>query len=574
MPIKKLPKNVSSKIAAGEVVERPVSVIKELIENAIDAQSSSISIKIKGAGRKLIEVSDNGVGIPHDEIALSVERYATSKIISADDLQLVRTLGFRGEALASIAAVSRFIIESRHEKSETGIEMRIEGGDIVERKEIGRSTGTKITVADLFFNVPARLKFLKSDRTERSLINRVIARYALYYATIQFSLFQDGKQVLLSSGGGDRTEILSKIFSVDTAKKMVPVSYNDEYLSLSGYTSPFSLTRASRKEIFFFINGRLVADSGITAAITKSYQGLIMVGRYPISALFIDIDPKELDVNVHPTKTEIRLKDPSGVFSAVHTAVRKTISAYALTPTIPMAVWKNWEKEELPVYENQLLPASQGGVIESGSAENTGILSGTVQLPMLRLIGQLGQTYLAAEGPDGLYLIDQHAAHERILFEKLLSVNDSGMENSQLLLEPCVLKIPDMDAEDLHKKIVFSREVGFKIEDFGPNTIKILGIPQILSKHDPEFIFINFIEAGDDEQKDLLDQEKKEVMVKRICKRLAVKAGQTLSASEQQQMILDLENCRNPRTCPHGRPTIIHISVNTLERRFGRTGSI
>ncbi len=575
MPIKKLPQNVASKIAAGEVVERPVSVIKELIENAIDAQATEITIKIEDAGRKLIEVSDNGIGILSSEITLAIERYATSKIDCAEDLQQIKTLGFRGEALASICAVSRFSIASHAIGANVGHICMIEGGELSVQKEIGMPAGTKVVVRDLFFNVPARLKFLKSDRTEQRHINRVISRYALQYAQIRFLFIQDGKKVLFTNGNGDRVEILAQQFGVETARKMLPVKFNDGNIAISGFTSPYSLTRASRRDIFFFINGRLVSDASIVSAITRGYQGLIMVGRYPICVLFIEMAPDDLDVNVHPTKTEIRIKDASQVFSAVHRAIRTTISAYSPVPSVPPAIWRSVENDftaQVPsasLFREDAWDESNTLPDDRQPAGKAGIPA----IPLLRLIGQLGQTYLAAEGPDGLYLIDQHAAHERILYEELMKNGTS--ENTQFLLDAQVINLNQGDVEEIREKIEIAKDVGFAIEDFGPQAIKITGVPQILSKYDPIEAILGIIETDmDGTNGKLIETERKERIISRVCKRLAVKGGQRLSSQEQAQLLRDLESCDNPRTCPHGRPTIIHISVDALERRFGRTGSI
>jgi DNA mismatch repair protein MutL len=578
MPIRKLSEDVASKIAAGEVVERPVSVVKELLENALDAHANEITISIEEAGRRLIEVNDDGDGIPQGDLALAVERYATSKINAAEDLEKVKTLGFRGEALASISSVSRFLIESRVAESQVGFAVAMDGGRIQPAKEIARPVGTRVMVRDLFYNVPARLKFLKADITEKRQINRMVARYALHYANTRITLFQDGNRVFSSHGSGDRVEILTEMFGIENARSLLPLAYSDEYLAISGYTSPHHLTRASRNDIFFFINGRLVSDTGIASAISKAYQGMIMVGRYPISVLFMDVDPGELDVNVHPTKTEVRLKDSSRVFSGVHRAVRKTIAAYSPVPAFPQSLWSYSAGQDDERGKEDRIPSASLFVEQEISQDAQQSAQGAQlpsagNLPLLRLIGQLGLTYLAAEGPDGLYLIDQHAAHERILFERL--AYSASPERSQYLLEPAVVSIPLMDAEEMESRIGIARELGFQIEDFGPGAFKITAVPQILSAYDLQTSFMGlFGEDDEDKGGGLLEAEKKEAIIKRICKRLAIKGGQSLSSPEQEKLIRDLESCQNPRTCPHGRPAIIHISVDALERRFGRTGSL
>ncbi len=577
MPIKKLPKDVASKIAAGEVVERPMSVIKELIENAIDAEATEITISVEEGGRRLIEVVDNGIGIGKEEVGLSVERYATSKISAAEDLDHIRTLGFRGEALASISSVSRFSIESKRDNAATGYQLVIEGGQIKATGEIGMPTGTRVTVRDLFFNVPARLKFLKTVQTEKRQINHLISRYALFYDAVRYSLYHDGKRMFSTSGNRDRIEVLSQIYDLDTAKKLLPVDYTDPYITIRGFTSPYNLTRASRSEMFFFVNGRLISDSAIASAINRGYHGLIMVGRYPISILFLELEPSELDVNVHPTKTEIRLKDNSRVFTAVQRIIRKTIAAYSPVPVIPPSAWSSVEivsREHGPIepgslFDDKYITVDTGDThadTEQAQGEESNIL------PLLRVIGQLGQTYVAAEGPDGLYLIDQHAAHERVLFEKLM--HDVSPENTQLLLEPSIVNLGDLHVDDIQDKTELARSMGFKIEDFGPQSIKLTGVPQALSEYDPHTVFMDLLAQEESEGSNILEQEQTGSVIRRICKRISVKGGQRLSREEQEKLVRDLEDCTNPRTCPHGRPTIIHISVDALARRFGRTGSI
>jgi len=580
MPIIILPKEVASKIAAGEVVERPVSVVKELLENSIDAGATEISIRIEQAGKKLIEIIDNGEGIAYNESDIALQRYATSKISSSEDLGRIETLGFRGEALASIAAISRFMIESRAINKEIGFNTVIEGGDEIGKKSVGRSVGTFIQVEDLFFNVPARLKFLKKDITERRLISLIVSRYALFYSGIRFSLVQEGKKILATNGNNNRREILSQIYDLNTAKSLLEVNYSDEYLQIKGHTSPLNVSRSTRKEIFFFINGRLVSAPVLSSAVTRAYHGLLMVGRFPITNLFIAISPAEIDVNVHPTKAEVKLRNPNQVFTAIQRIIRKTIAAYAPYAAVSPRIWKTPEFAKTK-NEGSLKMSFDGSVDPNREAQLDGRLksvshdsSEVSEVPLLRAIGQLGLTYIAAEGPDGLYLIDQHAAHERILFEKIANQNVDE-KISQFLLEAVSVTFPANQLERLEQELDLLIGIGFQLEPFGPSTYKITAVPQILSSMDPKEALMIAI-SGDDihSPKELVDAGNREKMITRICKRLAIKGGQSLSTQEQEQLIRDLENCENPRTCPHGRPTMIHISVDILERQFGRRGSV
>jgi len=469
------------------------------------------------------------------------------------------------------------MIESRSENEETGFNSLIEGGDKKEKKPIGRSIGTLIRVEDLFFNVPARLKFLKKDITERRLISLIVSRYALFYAGIRFSLIQEGKKVLATNGNNNRREILSQIYDFETAKSLLKVNYSDEYLQFKGYTSPLKITRSTRKEIFFFINGRLVNDPALSSAITRGYHGLLMVGRFPITNLFINISPTEVDVNVHPTKAAIRLKNSNRVFTAIQRIIRKTIAAYAPYAAIPPRVWKTPELAknvgQAEININSSVDSTQE--VQLSEQPKSVLLDPhkAFSLPLLRLIGQLGLTYIAAEGPDGLYLIDQHAAHERILFEKI--ANQSVDENiSQFLLEPVAVTLPATQFERLEQQLDLLNGIGFRLEQFGPGAYKIMAVPQVLSSMDPKEALMSAISDDKNSPKELVDTENREKMIMRICKRLAIKGGEVLSTQEQKQLIRDLENCINPRTCPHGRPTMIHISVDVLERQFGRRGSV
>jgi len=579
MTIKVLSQNVASKIAAGEVVERPLSVVKELMENAIDAGADEIRIQIENAGQRLIQVEDNGSGISNVEAGLALQRYATSKISRIEDLEHIRTLGFRGEALASIAAVSRFKLFSRTESEDIGVQLSTEGGEGMQQSPAGLKKGTRIIVEDLFFNVPARRKFLKAETTERRSINDLVARYSLFYAAIRFHLQMEGKETLSTSGSGDRREVLSGIYDLKTARAMLDLKVVDDYLGIEGFISPLGISRSNRKEIFFFINGRLVADPALGTAVTQAYQNLLMIGRYPMAAVFLAMDPAELDVNVHPTKAEVRFREPNRIFSLVHSAVRKTVSAFSDVPRLSPTFWQGgqnfppavdpaWSFISQPPREMTEFQEAQGSTFpDAGHTAEEPVL---IKVPLLRLVGQIGRTYLVAEGPDGLYLIDQHAAHERILFEKFLS--RQTQHDSQYLLEPVAVEIPGRLGKDLAAQIETLNQVGFKIEDFGPGAYRIHAIPVVISHMDARQAFLSALEE-DEEDGSLVAEALEHKLISRICKRAAIKGGQVLSIEEQEKLIRSLEACQSPRTCPHGRPTMIHLSVDMLERQFGRRGS-
>jgi len=582
MPIKILPPEIASQIAAGEVVERPSSVVKELIENSLDAGASHIVISITGAGKELIEVSDNGCGIPESELPLAVERHATSKLSTADDLFHIKTLGFRGEALSSIGSVSRMSIITRQSDSPAGSVLKIDAGVVSNPGTIGSPVGTSVRVQNLFYNVPARLKFLKSDRTERSRIDELVTLYAMAYPEVRFELTQDERDVLKTSGKGDRLEILASIYGVEVARQMLEIRSNQEYLQIRGFTSPTSITRTNRKAITTYVNGRPVQDAALVAALLKGYHTLLMVGRYPIGVIFIDISPDLVDVNVHPAKAEVRFRDRDKVFIAVQNAIRGVLLAHTPVPGLgPQLRWSStpsssgidvtWDMAGDKDYSGQGDFLPEGQQLDRSDEMATQSALPSSRVPLLRLIGQIATSYLVAEGPDGLYLIDQHAAHERILFERYMSQRQEKIP-SQALLEPAVVELPPSGFRQLDEQISLLEQLGFKIEPFGPNTMLVRAIPALLGKLDPASALRVLVEDFEEDETPL-QAEIESRIIARVCKRAAVKAGQVLSLDEQSELLSSLEACRSPRTCPHGRPTMIHISVDLLEKQFGRKGA-
>lgn len=586
MTIKILPDEVASQIAAGEVVERASSVVKELVENAIDAGATRITIRIEDAGKRLIEVSDNGFGISPSELELAVTRHATSKLSNAEDLFHIRTLGFRGEALASMGSVSRMTMTSRSQNETNGCKIVVEGGRIASIEMTGVPTGTVVSVVDLFYNTPARLKFLKKDQTERQQIENLVTRYALAYPLLAFQLELDGKQVFRTTGNGNQREILAQLYGFELAKQLLEVLFEDEGVKITGFISPISITRSNRKEITFFVNGRWIQDIGLATALVKAYQTYLMVGRYPLSFLFINMEPEEVDVNVHPAKAEVRFKQPDVLFSMVQRAVKRALLAYSPIPQLHPTIWQtgsglkqqdpawinarlNWEERQTTgpnLQETDTIPAAET-TAETYPAEQS---SGINRMPLLRLIGQIGATYLVAEGPDGLYLIDQHAAHERVLYEKLST--RAGKVESQSLLQPEVVQFSPQSARLISESLEILNQYGFMVEEFGVNTYRISAIPTIFTSGDPQATLRCIVEDFEEDETPLQGLLA-DRLIARICKRMAVKGGQTLSPQEQTSLLNDLENCVSPRTCPHGRPTMIHLSVDLLERQFGRRGA-
>lgn len=636
MSIQLLAPDVAAKIAAGEVVERPANVAKELLENSLDAGATEIRVELREGGQRLLRVSDNGHGMIADEAPLAFLRHATSKLSTVDDLYAIRTFGFRGEALYSIAAVSQVTLTTRHSSEDFGTQLRVEGGQLVTQNKTGAPVGTIITVEHLFYNVPARQKFLRKAATEAGQISEVVQHYALAYPERRFSLVIDGRLLFQSNGSGDLFDVLVKIYGLESARQMVPVGAqktahqahtsagNDEIdfrspdnyppatrhspLFIAGYSSLPTLTRANRSNIALFVNRRYVEDRNILHAVVQAYHTLLPIGRYPLAVIFVEIDPSQVDVNVHPQKTQVRFVDDRLLFSAVQKAVRQAVVAHAPVPdlTVTVNVPDSWASAQptpgwspplpqpaprlndeapwqppLEVYTPVTLPAadrvSRPMPAEPAPppppAQRETLLGGrNPQLPPLRVVGQVGALYIITEGPEGLYLIDQHAAHERILYEKFMTQRQNRAGEGiaqQHLLQPLPLHVGSALAGLVAQHLEELNRVGFAIEAFGGDTFLVRAVPSILAGQDPARTVEEIAQALAD-RRNLVGETSEALLVKMICKRAAIKAGQLLSDLEMQELVRQLEECQSPRTCPHGRPTMIQLSASELEKAFGR----
>lgn len=582
MSIHVLPPEVAAKIAAGEVVERPASVVKELVENAIDAGARTIRVEAREGGRRLIRVSDDGDGIPPDEVPIAFARHATSKLTHVEDLERITTLGFRGEALASIAAVSRLSLISRPASQPAGVEIRFDGGEQVSLGPKGVPTGTTVTVQNLFYNVPARLKFLKAPATEAGHIRRMVVNYALAYPELRFHLTIDQRVAFQTSGDSDLHSVIVEVMGLETARQMVEISAQPPAaISVSGYIGIPSLHRAQRDRLKFFVNRRWVQDPSLGAAVTQAYHTFLPVGRYPVAVIDVTLDRAEVDINVHPTKSEVKFRDQRQVFSVVQKSVRSTVVSAAPVPQIGSGFGPS------PAHDSVVSPeeAERWRRLAPGGGHSASQLGFEAQrtlpddeatsfqpsggLPLLRVVGQIAQTYVVAEGPDGLYLVDQHAAHERVLYEQMQADRVSAKVASQQLLEPATVELTPAQAATLEAEAETLAEIGFDIEPFGGTTYRLRAIPEILLKTDPATALADILgELAEGAVP--LSRESDERLIVTVCKRAAVKAGQTLSMQEMQDLIHNLERCSAPRTCPHGRPTMMHLSATQLAREFGR----
>jgi len=592
MPIRILPVEVAAKIAAGEVVERPASVVKELIENSIDAGATEIKIEVRKGGKRLVRVADNGCGIPADEVEIAFARHATSKISDVNDLSRIRTLGFRGEALASIAAVAQVTLLARTADEAMGTLLRVVDSRVTHREGRGTPVGTVITVENLFATIPARLKFLRTDATERRHIDALVTRYAMAYPDRRFTLLHDGRLTFQTTGSGRLHDVLAKVYGLDVARQMIAIHSPSADLAettdiaVEGYVGAPTLHRSGTDQITFFVNGRWVQDRMLIHALRQAYHTLLPVGRSPMAVLKIELDPALVDVNVHPAKSEVKFRETNAVFRAVQRVVRRTVVDQAPIPQV--GEWTTpaqdgrWERRQALVgvgteassSATQLaMEVQRTAPVEGVEGKPTLAFEPPRQLPPLRVLGQVAQMYIIAEGPEGLYLLDQHAAHERVLYEQMSAQWASAQVASQTLLEPLTLDLPLDLATFLETHRDLLAELGFQVEPFGGQTFLLRAVPLILLRGhggaDLRQAMIGVLEEALAGQRPL-ERKKEERLIGSVCKQAAVKAGQILSHEEMRELVRQLEATAMPRTCPHGRPTMIHLSRIQLEHEFKR----
>src|SRR5579875_1869395 len=693
MPIRQLEPDVAAKIAAGEVVERPASVVKELIENSIDAGATQIRVDLTHGGLQLIRVTDNGGGIAMEELPLALARHATSKVAVIDDLEHIRTLGFRSEALASIAAVAEVTLLSRARGALQGASVSAANGQISESQVAASAEGTTLTVRNLFSAVPARLKFLKSRNTEVSHCLHMLEQYALAYPEIRFSVYSEGRQVFATPGDGQLASVLIEIYGLQVAEQMVPISSlegnekdNDpERPVVSGYISLPACYKSTRQYISFFVNRRWVMSRVLTAAVEEAYHSLLLAGRHPISVVNITLDPSQLDVNVHPAKTEIRFLKERRVYAAVLRAVRNALLAQAEMPkwsrdeaaakatktttttpteldkldidpnldesgdveepvasseaqpidgrraipkdnpwltvaeeetgTKPPLLSRLWQSHvhngeataptptptqlgpqaqtqglgmSAPVGGEQVTtrdttaghPQGDGPTIPDSFSSSTnatdivgpplaGGLGRGGRLPPLRVIGQLSQSYIVTEGPGGMYLIDQHAAHERILLERMVVALQARVPISQMLLTPIKLELAPTEVEALEEHLAQLGEIGFALELLD-GAVQVKAVPNVLVKQmNARSLRELLADLTAVEHQGHTGTWEEHALANVACK-AAIKANYFLTVSEMREMIEQLEQTNAPYSCCHGRPTMVQFSLSALEREFGR----
>ncbi len=617
-----LDENTSNKIAAGEVIERPASVVKELVENSIDAGAEIISVEIKNGGITYIKVTDNGSGIAGDDVEIAFERHATSKIRNSGDLESISTLGFRGEALASIASVSSVDLTTRVKKNPHGSFIKVQGGVVKEASETGCPAGTTFVVRDLFYNTPARFKFLKKDSTEAGYVADIINRMALGNPGISFRLTSNNTTILHSPGNNDLLSTIFSVYGKETAKEVAEINYSDNNIKITGYAGKPEIARSSRSFQSIFINKRYVKSKVVTSAIDEAYKTYLMKNKFPFIVMNLEINPVHIDVNVHPTKMEVRFSEEQEVFRSIYHAVTNALLGKSLVRNIEVQekdkrIFRFEEKVRKPVeYKQQRLVEDRGHVRETpddadngrqGNVSNNYIITDeplrTVKTESIKsivtnninrnnsqdeennnsdltverinllegskLLGQVFSTYIMLQHGEELLIIDQHAAHERLMYEKLKSKYEKNEALAQILITPAVFELTYQEIKFLQEKREFFNKLGFIYEEFGNNSIILRAVPYAENGAAVKEVFIQVIDTLMNSTRPDYSKVYDDAIYTIACK-AAVKANKKLDASEVEELLRLLSEIDNPYTCPHGRPTIIKMTKYELEKRFKR----
>ena len=605
--IKILPDNLASKIAAGEVVQRPESVVKELLENAVDANSTSIELIVKQAGKSLIQVCDNGTGMTEEEAVLCIHKHATSKISSMEDLESIATLGFRGEALSSIASVCQLEIRTETRDAEIGTLLKVESENEIITEKISAPKGTCIAVKNIFYNIPARRKFLKTDSTELKHIIDTFNRIALAYPEISFK-FYNSDNLVFDYFTGTLEERIQQVFADNMMEALIPVKEETDYLSLNGYIGKPSIFKKSRGEQYLFLNKRFVINKNINHAVFTAFENILEKGDYPFFILFVTLDPKKVDVNIHPSKLEVKFDDEKDIYNFVLSVVRKSIGSHDLVPTMSFEnvtsqgerlsfnafnavkqndfsdrpVFNEREKRERTTVTDEdidlvfssltknILPGSSSGYEQTENKfEKQVEHSASTEIETTFLI-QLHNKFILSQIKSGLMIIDQHVAHERILYEKVLSRLEANMPFTQQLLFPIKVQFDVASYEILKELNLMITKLGFKLKYLPKSYVMIEGVPDDIKNGSEEKILREFISEYVNNQTEKQLEEKDNVAKSYSCK-AAIKAGDKLSEKEMRLLIDQLFATSMPYVCPHGRPIVIKISLEEFDRRFGRT---
>jgi DNA mismatch repair protein MutL len=570
--IRLLSEHVANQIAAGEVVERPASVVKELVENALDAEARQITVAVKDGGRSAIVVTDDGYGMSRDDALLALERHATSKINKAEDLAGIQTLGFRGEAVPSIAAVSRFTLTTRERGTLSGTRIEIAGGKIQSVKDTGTAEGTTVEVRNLFFNLPARRKFLRTPPTETAHVEHIVTLGALAHPAVAFRLTLDDREVFHLAPSRELLSRLRELYGKQLAEQLVPVNLEKDAIKVHGFVGKPGVSRADRNQQHLFVNGRPVESRGLSYALREGYHTALMRGQFPVTFLFVEVEPATVDVNIHPTKREVRFRDEYAVRQVVIDAVRAAIEPRGVAPkALPVGFTGRDESPTRPLPEFTM-PATAGSASRPDQ-QSTMELPGTeveTTEGKWRILGAIGELYVIVESPEGLVLLDQHAAHERVLFEKMLNDLAGEAAPSQKLLLPQTLELEAKDAEFLRSNLKTFQKLGVGLSEFGDKTFLVDALPPYFPVADVGQLFRDIVDevrqTGEQVHARRLTEDR---IATTVC-RHAVKARDPLRGEELRGLLQQLHRCDLPYTCPHGRPTMIQLSYAELEKKFGR----
>jgi len=641
----------SNQIAAGEVVERPASIAKELIENSLDAKATSITIEIQKGGISYFRITDNGIGFAKDDMVIAFERHATSKIRNAEDLNSINSFGFRGEALASIASVASIELTSRNAEEETGKRVVIKGGQLLSEEEVATAVGTTMVVRELFYNTPARYKFLKKDSTEAGYIEDIVAKIALTNPNVAFKYINERKTIIQTSGDGNILNCIYSIYGKNIAKSVIPFNTSFEDINISGVLGTADVARGNRTNEIFFVNSRYIKNKTIASAVENAYQTIIPIGKFPFAMLNLEMSPNLVDVNVHPTKTEVRFADENTIYRAVYHVVKETMLKKDLVPGMEKEEELEEENEEKTINSSPIIyvekplakinkstslykpqaydfssiktepvfkeiapaPYVTNSMTENTIKEvtpqksytaefnlneekideipkvyvkeehikketlkdrNTSLFSASdeaKQTKNYKIIGTVFSTYIIIQQLDEMYIIDQHAAHERVMYEKILKKVKNGIKNKQLLLIPEVVEIKNNEWKLIEANMELFNNTGFEVEEFGGNAIKISAVPSEITSSSIKEVFLDLVDSLQKES-GVKEEEKSEYFIFTMACKAAVKANMNLDPLEIESLIDEMMSLENPFTCPHGRPTAIKMTKYEMEKKFKRTG--
>lgn len=634
--IRLLDNNLINKIAAGEVVERPASVVKELMENSIDAGATSITVEIKEGGISLIKITDNGKGIPKEELKTAFLRHATSKLRTLDDLEDIMTLGFRGEALSSIASVAQVEMITKTKDSQVGHKIVINGGVVEKEEESAGNNGTVFTMKNLFYNTPARRKFLKKPATEGGYVSEVVNRIALGHPEIAIKYINNGNTIMQTNGSGDVKSVVLYIYGRQMASQMIETSYSKDGFTVEGLIAKPELSRGNRNYENFFINGRYIKSNIVQNAVEEAYKGKLMVGKFPVFVLNLKVPANTVDVNVHPTKLEVRFSDDNLIYDIMYNAVLKALKKTELIPEVTWdkpkkvksdnvqgtlediafnntvenkaenietkaVVENDFKYDDKPIFSNQSVaekaPEPKNPVLnainkvyqepyynEEKPIETENISKKPEEKPILneqkeekrkpffnnyRIVGQLFATYWIVEQNNCMYLIDQHAAHERALYEDFTEKFKNSQISSQQLLQPIAVNLSEGEKVIVEENMELLESFGFEIEEFGARTYAIRAVPYVFNSPSNVSFFMDIVDTLADKNLKSIYDTKEDAIAMMSCK-AAVKGNDRLSYSEAQELIQRLLSLQDPFTCPHGRPTIIEMTKYELEKKFKR----